>query len=132
MKVKHNNLYDPVMYLIDKNVKRHFNKATGGSTSDSNGTLGNKQFIEPITLSRDSRGRLNKVDGYEYLTYELTYKDNGLLEVVDVTHKLTGKHLQITLEYDSRRLLTGVTPVIVDEGNGDPGEINIPDVIADI
>lgn len=125
------NLFHPVMYLIDKNVKRHFNAANGGPTGEGGTGSTNKQYVEPIKLHRDTRGRLSMVEGWEYLDIELTYATNGLLDKVDVKHRLTGKHLQITLKYDGRRLLDEVIPELIDEGTGDPGKIDVPSVIED-
>lgn len=124
-RITHNNLYDPVMYLIDKHVKRAFNDFTGGENGNG------KDYIEGVRLERDSKGRLKTVTGWEYLTYELTYKPNSLLERVDVTHSLTGKHLQIRLYFDDRNLLVEVEPEILNEGTGDPGKINLPNVLED-
>lgn len=114
--------------MIDKQVKRHFNAAAGGTTGDGN-TKSQVNVIEPIKLHRDSRGRLNLVEGWEYIDIALDYASNGLLKKVDVTHKVTGKHLQLTLVYTSTRLLEEVIPEIMDPGEGEAGEIDVPNVI---
>lgn len=126
----HNNLYDPIMYLIQKQIKREFNARGGGSTGEG-GSSAPGDYIEPIRLYRDTRGRLNKVEGWEYIDTELTYGENGLLDKVDVKHRLTGKHLQITLKYDDKRLLEEVIPEILNAGSGEAGRINVPNVIED-
>jgi hypothetical protein len=125
--ISHNNLFHPVMYLIDKNVKRHFNAMNGGPTGEG----GNKkpgEYIEGIRLERDAKGRLKTVTGWEYLKYDLTYATNGILEKVDVVHQLTGKHLQIRLIYDAKNWLIEVEPEILNEGTGEPGLIDLPNV----
>lgn len=124
--IAHNNLYDPVMYLINNSIKRHFN-ANGGSGDAGTG----KRYIEGVTLSRDSRGRLKSVNGWEYIDYELNYSVRGLLESVDIKHRLTEKHLQIRLIYDDKQLLIEVEPEIMNPGNGDPGKMDVDDVTED-
>lgn len=133
-RISHNNLFDPVMYLIDKQVKRHFNAANGGPSGEGGGggtVVAPKQYVEPIGLYRDSRGRLSRVEGWENVNYELTYLDNGQLGSVDVTQRITGKHLRFTLEYDNNRLLTGVVPELINEGSGESVQIDIPNAIED-
>lgn len=116
------------MYMIDKQVKRHFNAYLGGSTREGNKF---KQYVEPVKLIRDEKGRLATVEGWEYIDYNLNYGDDGILNTVDVTHRLTGKHLQITLKYNDKYLLEEVIPEIIEEGDGDPGSMDVPNVIED-
>lgn len=125
----HNNLYDPIVYLIQKYVKREFNSYYGGPTGQSG--AGKGDYIEGITLQRDDKGRLQTVTGWEYIKYELTYRNDGLLDKVDAIHMITGKHLQIRLIYDNKKLLVEVEPQIMDEGTGDPGRIDLPNVLDD-
>lgn len=119
------------MYLIDKHVKREFNSYQGGGPTGEGGIGRPGEYIEGIKLERDAKGRLKTVRGWEYLTYELTYSQKGLLERVDVTHNLTGKHLQIRLIYDNKNLLIEVEPEILNNGSGEPGKIDIPNVTED-
>lgn len=123
------NLFHPVMYLIDKNVKRHFNAMEGGPTGDG-GKSADGGYIEGVKLNRDNKGRLVHVEGWEYLDYHLTY-DKNILSYVDVIHRLTGKHLRITLLFDDKNLLVEVEPELLDPGTGEPGQINIPSVTED-
>lgn len=123
------SLFDPIMYMIDREVKRAFSRAEGG-TDDSN-VKPRKEYIEPIKLSRDSRGRLTSVEGWEHVDAELKYSANGILDHVIVTQRLTEKQLKINLVYDERKLLQEVIPEILEEGSGDPGYIDIPSVIPD-
>lgn len=126
--LSHNNLYDPIMYLINKQIKRHFNVVNGGHTGE--GGLG-KEYLEPIKLVRDQRGRLSSVEGWEYIDYFLDYRQDGLLDFVDVIHRITGKQLRISLKYDDKFMLTEVIPEILEEGEGDAGKIDVPNVIED-
>lgn len=115
------------MYLIDSSIKRHFNAEHGPSAGGS----GETHYIEGIKLNRDSRGRLSSVEGWEYIDYELTYSPRGILDIVDVRHRLTEKHLQIRLIYDDKMLLIEVEPEIMNPGTGDPGKMNVPNVTED-
>lgn len=120
---RNSNLYYPVMYLIEKSIKKHFGDGNGPNTAVT-------ETIEPVTLHRDPKGRLVQVEGWEYLDVDLTYGSKGILEVVDIVHRITAKHLRITLEYDEKLMLENVIPEIIEQGLGDPGEINLPDVIS--
>lgn len=121
--LSNNNLYAPVMYLIDKSIKKHFNSEHGGEKEG--------EYIEGMQLVRDSTGRLQNVIGWEYLDYNLSYKPNGLLDKVDIIQKITGKHVQIRLIFDANNLLIEVEPELMNAGVGDPGYINAPNVTPD-
>lgn len=122
------NLYDPIMYMIENGIKRWSN-AQSGNVEDEGG---NYQYVEPIELIRDSRMRLMQVSGWEHVDVFLNFNAKGMLETVMGVHKLTGRSIRYTLEYDDRRLLQRVIPENVDESNGDdPGKIDIPRAIED-
>lgn len=130
MSVTYNNLYDPIMYMIEQHVRREFNDLNGGPTGEKDSVLEHKEYIEGIKLHRDGKGRLQMVEGWFYLDYELSYNDKGLLSTVDARHKLTGKHLRISLLYDDKNILQEVDPEIISEGSGSPGKMNLPDVVS--
>ena len=133
--INHNNLYHPVKYMIEKQVRRVFSEENGGPIGDGDGSLQAKEYIEGIKLERDARGRLATVTGWEYIKYTLNFANggamNGLLQSVDVVHQITGKHLNIELVYDDKRLLVEVRPKILDDGTGLPGKIDVPNVTTD-
>lgn len=129
--ISHNNLYDPIMYLIKKHMKRKINAAAGGPTGEEGSPFYQKQYIEGYVLERDAKGRVYHVEGWEYIDIALNFADNGLLESVDAVNKLTGKHLQIRLIYDDKKLLIEVQPEIIDEGTGEQTVIDLPNVLND-
>lgn len=122
------SLYDPIMYMIENGIKRWSNAQSGNIEDEG----GNYQYVEPIELIRDSRMRLMQVSGWEHVDVYLNFNTKGMLETVLGVHKLTGRSIRYTLEYDDRRLLQRVIPENVDESNGDdPGKIDIPKAIED-
>lgn len=123
--IANSNLYNPIMYLIDKAVTRHF--------GDSMGDYGNGkgEYIEGMRLIRDDKKRLKSVEGWEHLDYNLTYTPKGMLDKVDIIHKVTGKHVQIRLIFDAQNLLIEVEPELMSAGSGDPGYIDVPNVTPD-
>lgn len=127
MSMHHDNLYYPVMYLMKQFMKRQ----DGGPGGEGSAAGPPKDFIEPIELHRNDKGMLEHVEGWSYVDTHLTYSDRGVLDYVDIKHRLTGKHLKIQLIYNDKLMLQKVIPEILDTGLGEPGEINIPDVIAD-
>jgi hypothetical protein len=129
--ISHNNLYDPIMYLIEKYMKRQINAGNGGPTGETGSPFLQKQYIEGYRLERDAKGRLYRVEGWEYIDITLNFAPDGLLESVDAVNKLTGKHLQIRLIYDSKKLLVEVEPEIIDAGTGEQTAIDLPDVFDD-
>lgn len=125
--IPNKNLYDPVMYLINQNIKRHFNANPPGSGDSSH----EKNYIEGCTISRDHYGRVTSVSGWEYIEHTISYNNRGIIDMVDIKHLITGKHLQIRLMYDDKNWLIEVEPEIMDEGTGEAGKINVPDVTED-
>lgn len=115
------------MYMMKGLIKREF--YGDGISFDNDNPNGVFNFTEPYTLIRDGKYRLMQVDGDEILQYNLYFHDNGLLDHVNVLHKLSNKEMQILLIYDDKKMLQRVEPSIINEGNGNMGQIGLPDVL---
>lgn len=126
--ISHNNLYEPIMYILDNYFKRE-TRGNGGPNGEMVSKQDDTNYIEGVQLERDRSGRVTAVRGWEYVDYDLKFGRGGRLESVFVTHKLTGRHLQIKLHYNDRHQLEEVEPIMLSEGSGQPGKINIPKVI---
>lgn len=116
------------MYMMKGLIKREFYGDGYTFPEDDPGGVF-QEWIEPYTLIRDGNYRLVQVDGDEILQYNLYFRDDGLLDHVNVLHKLSLKELQITLIYDDKKMLQRIEPEVINEGNGNMGEIGLPNVL---
>lgn len=98
------NLYDPIMYLMKGLIDRQI--YTGGKPMPGNdpNDVFKEGMTEGYTLIRDG-ARLSAVDGDKYLHYDLAFNAHGMLEKVLVSHKVTGKEMEIQLIYNAQKQL---------------------------
>lgn len=84
-------------------------------------------MTEGYTLVRDG-ARLSAVDGDKYLHYDLVFNGQALLEKVIISHKITGKKMEMQLIYNTNKQLDRVQPRLINKGNGMLSDLPIPDV----
>ncbi|KAB2382186.1 hypothetical protein CN544_24755 [Bacillus toyonensis] len=121
------NLYDPIMYLMKGLIDRQI--YTGGKPMPGNdpNDVFKEGMTEGYTLIRDD-ARLSAVDGDKYLHYDLAFNSQGMLEKVLISHKVTGKEMEIQLIYNAQKQLERVQPRLLNKGNGILSDLPIPDV----
>ncbi|MBZ8124539.1 hypothetical protein [Bacillus thuringiensis] len=121
------NLYDPIMYLMKGLIDREF--YSGGKPIPGNdpNDVFKGGMTEGYTLIRDG-ARLSAVDGDKYLHYDLAFNAHSMLEKVLVSHKVTGKEMEIQLIYNAQKQLERVQPRLLNKGNGILSDLTIPDV----
>ncbi|MFY0127857.1 hypothetical protein ACRS52_06315 [Bacillus cytotoxicus] len=121
------NLYDPIMYMMKGLIDREF--YSGGKPMPGNdpNDVFKEGMTEGYTLIRDG-SRLSEVDGDKYLHYDLVFDKQGLLNKVLLSHKVTGKVMEIQLIYNTQKQLERVQPRILNKGNGMLSDLPIPDV----
>jgi hypothetical protein len=130
MRLEQNNLYDPIMYLIKREFRRKAIADGGGVTGDTSNSAF-REYVEPMKLIRDNKGRLAKVEGWENIDVELTYNSKGLLSRVDAIQRISEKHLAINLVYNSKSMLEEIIPEMINEGDDDDVKIDVPSVLED-
>ncbi|AFU18089.1 hypothetical protein MC28_G356 (plasmid) [Bacillus thuringiensis MC28] len=121
------NLYDPIMYLMKGLINREF--YSGGKPIPGNdpNDVFKEGMTEGYTLIRDGT-RLSAVDGDKYLHYDLAFNAHSMLEKVLVSHKVTGKEMEIQLIYNAQKQLERVQPRLLNKGSGILSDLTIPDV----
>ncbi|EEM31548.1 hypothetical protein bthur0003_59670 [Bacillus thuringiensis serovar thuringiensis str. T01001] len=121
------NLYDPIMYLMKGLIDRQiYNGGKPMPGNDPNDVF-KESMTEGYTLIRDG-ARLSAVDGDKYLHYDLAFNSQGMLEKVLISHKVTGKEMEIQLIYNAQKQLERVQPRLLNKGNGILSDLPIPDV----
>ncbi|MEI4710720.1 hypothetical protein WAG12_12205 [Bacillus cereus] len=121
------NLYDPIMYLMKGLIDRQiYNGGKPMPGNDPNDVF-KEGMTEGYTLIRDG-ARLSQVDGDKYLHYDLDFNNQGMLDKVILSHKITGKKMEIQLIYNAQKQLQRVQPRLLDKGSGILSDIPIPDV----
>ncbi|MGG4306731.1 hypothetical protein ABEW59_28885 [Bacillus wiedmannii] len=121
------NLYDPIMYLMKGLIDREFYSGGKPMPGDDPNNVFKEGMTEGYTLIRDG-ARLSAVDGDKYLYYDLVFNDNGLLDKVILSHKITGKTMETQLIYNGKKQLERVQPRLLNKGNGMLSDLAIPDV----
>ncbi|HFK1514962.1 TPA: hypothetical protein ACGXMA_000760 [Bacillus cereus] len=121
------NLYDPIMYLMKGLIDREFYSGGKPMPGDDPNNVFKEGMTEGYTLIRDG-ARLSAVDGDKYLYYDLVFNDNGMLDKVILSHKITGKTMETQLIYNGKKQLERVQPRILNKGNGMLSDLAIPDV----
>ncbi|MFV1458045.1 hypothetical protein VJ282_36530, partial [Bacillus mycoides] len=58
----------------------------------------------------------------------LVFNAQGMLEKVLVSHKVTGKEMELQLIYNAQKQLERVQPRLLNKGNGMLSDLPIPDV----
>ncbi|OWT50262.1 hypothetical protein FC694_25915 [Bacillus wiedmannii] len=121
------NLYDPIMYLMKGLIDREFYSGGKPMPGDDPNNVFKEGMTEGYTLIRDG-ARLSAVDGDKYLYYDLVFNDNGMLDKVILSHKITGKTMETQLIYNGKKQLERVQPRLLNKGNGMLSDLAIPDV----
>ncbi|MFV8520922.1 hypothetical protein [Bacillus sp. SBS7] len=121
------NLYDPIMYLMKGLIDREFYSGGKPVPGDDPNNVFKEGMTEGYTLIRDG-ARLSAVDGDKYLYYDLVFNDNGMLDKVILSHKITGKTMETQLIYNGKKQLERVQPRLLNKGNGMLSDLAIPDV----
>ncbi|PEM50873.1 hypothetical protein [Bacillus wiedmannii] len=121
------NLYDPIMYLMKGLIDREFYSGGKPMPGDDPNNVFKEGMTEGYTLIRDG-ACLSAVDGDKYLYYDLVFNDNGLLDKVILSHKITGKTMETQLIYNGKKQLERVQPRLLNKGNGMLSDLAIPDV----
>ncbi|EJR57235.1 MULTISPECIES: hypothetical protein [Bacillus cereus group] len=121
------NLYDPIMYLMKGLIDREF--YSGGKPMPGNdpNDVFKEGMTEGYTLVRDG-ARLSAVVGDKYLHYDLVFNGQALLEKVLISHKITGKKMEMQLIYNANKQLDRVQPRLINKGSGMLSDLPIPDV----
>ncbi|SIQ42315.1 hypothetical protein SAMN05878494_1369 [Bacillus cereus] len=127
MMIMQKNLYDPIMYLMKGLIDREFYSGGKPMPGDDPNNVFKEGMTEGYTLIRDG-ARLSAVDGDKYLYYDLVFNDNGMLDKVILSHKITGKTMETQLIYNGKKQLERVQPRILNKGNGMLSDLAIPDV----
>ncbi|CAM4354466.1 hypothetical protein BAMA_15730 [Bacillus manliponensis] len=122
------NLFDPIMYMMKELIDREVYAGGKQMPGDDPNNTFEKTMMEGYTLIRDGSGRLDQVDGDKYLHYDLVFSSQGILDKVMLSHKVTGKQLEIQLIYNAQKQLERVQPRIINKGNGMLSDLPIPDV----
>lgn len=127
MMIMQKNLYDPIMYLMKGLIDREFYSGGKPMPGDDPNNVFKEGMTEGYTLIRDG-ARLSAVDGDKYLYYDLVFNDHGMLDKVLLSHKITGKMMEIQLIYNAKKQLERVQPRLLNKGNGMLSDLPIPDV----
>lgn len=127
MMIMQKNLYDPIMYLMKGLIDREFYSGGKPMPGDDPNNVFKEGMTEGYTLIRDG-ARLSAVDGDKYLYYDLVFNDNGMLDKVILSHKITGKTMETQLIYNGKKQLERVQPRLLNKGNGMLSDLAIPDV----
>lgn len=127
MMIMQKNLYDPIMYLMKGLIDREFYSGGKPMPGDDPNNVFKEGMTEGYTLIRDG-ARLSAVDGDKYLYYDLVFNDNGMLDKVILSHKITGKTMETQLIYNGKKQLERVQPRLLNKGNGMLSDLPIPDV----
>ncbi|MBY7115137.1 hypothetical protein ILT06_30500 [Bacillus sp. 17RED48] len=121
------NLYDPIMYLMKGLIDREFYSGGKPMPGDDPNNVFKEGMTEGYTLIRNG-ARLSAVDGDKYLYYDLVFNDDGMLDKVILSHKITGKTMETQLIYNGKKQLERVQPRLLNKGNGMLSDLAIPDV----
>ncbi|MEI4651776.1 hypothetical protein WAG28_28680 [Bacillus cereus] len=116
-----------MMYLMKGLIDREFYSGGKPMPGDDPNNVFKEGMTEGYTLIRDG-ARLSAVDGDKYLYYDLVFNDHGMLDKVLLSHKITGKMMEIQLIYNAKKQLERVQPRLLNKGNGMLSDLPIPDV----
>ncbi len=109
-----NNMFDPIKRMLRKGVISRIERIEDNSKIYNQY---NTEVIEKQTLSYDENSRLYNVEGEDVMVYDLVFDDDGRLESVLETNKVTDRAVETSLLFDEERsLLVEVIPVVLNEG----------------
>lgn len=111
---KRNNMFDPIKRMLKRGVISRIERIEDNSKTYNQY---NTEVIEKQTLSYDENYRLYNVEGEDVMVYDLVFTDNGRLESVLETNKITDRVVETSLVFDDQRaLLVEIIPVVLNEG----------------
>lgn len=109
-----NNMFEPIRRMLRRGVMSRIERIEDNSKTY---VQVNKEIVEKLTLSYDEDSLLYNVEGEDVMVTDLSRDDEGRLESVLETNKITGRILLTTLIYDKDSgLLIEVIPVVLAEG----------------
>lgn len=112
---RRNNMYNPVKRMLRRTYGTRLTKIEDNS---KNYIQVNNEVVEKLTLSYNDEGRLYNIEGAEVMDWDLIYDENGRIESVFETNKVTDRAIDYKFEFDEEegRLII-VDPTIVNEGD---------------
>lgn len=122
-----NNMFDPIKRMLRRGVINRIERIEDNSKTYNQY---NTEVLEKLTLSYDENGRLYNVEGEDVMVYDLVFDEDGRLESVLESNKVTDRVVETSLVFDddSSRLIE-VIPVVLNEGDPlgydeDPEEVD--------